>query len=413
MTESKVKKILAAISRYGFRAGIQNAVARWAYSELKVPQDVWGDYSWILKTDRPATNRPPANGPLHINWLIPDVIEASGGLLNVLRAIYHLEKWGHRHRIYVMDKAVTDSQEITNFVRQRYFPITTEIEVFRGQVVDSDALVATHWSTAYAARALSNTAGKFYFVQDLEYLFYAAGSFCEFVKQTYQWGFRGITLGPWIADMLRREFQMPCTPFGFSYDHDIYTLQGPRHFSEDRRRVLFYARPRTERRGFELGILALSLVAEKRPDVDFILVGFPPKSINLPFRATMPGVLPPRDLAALYRSCSLALVLSYTNLSLLPLELMACGCAVVSNRGSNVEWLLTEQTSQLTDSNPEALAEGILALLDNDSERVNKITAGRKLAGATDWVSEIRTIEAAFYAGLQMTREQAQFVGLS
>lgn len=413
MNGSKTKKVWQAIARYGLRAGIENALARWASSELKVPQDVWGDNGWIVNTDHPAERLPPGNGPLTINWLIPDVIEASGGLLNVLRSIYHMEQWGHRHRIYVLDKAVTDSREITAFVRQRYFPIAAEIEVFRGQVADSDALVATHWSTAYAARALSNTAGKFYFVQDLEYLFYPAGSLCEFVKQTYQWGFQGITLGPWIADELRRQFEMSCTPFGFSYDREIYTLPGPRYFPQEKKRVLFYARPRTERRGFELGILALSLVAQRAPDVEFVLVGFPPKSIRLPFHAVLPGILSPRGLAALYRSCSLALVLSYTNLSLLPLELMACGCAVVSNRGPNVEWLLTEQTTQLADSSPEALAEAILAALDNDTVRHNKVIAGRGLAETTDWVSEIRTIESAFYSGLRMPREQINCVSSS
>ena len=47
------------------------------------------------------------------------------------------------------------------------------------------------------------------------------------------------------------------------------TSTGSRLLPAGKKRVLFYARPETERRGTELGILALSLVAKKkkkRPD---------------------------------------------------------------------------------------------------------------------------------------------------
>jgi glycosyltransferase involved in cell wall biosynthesis len=401
--ESAIGKVCGSISKYGFRPGVQDALARWARGHSQVPQDVMGDYAWILAPDHPATLPPPARGPLTINWLIPDIIEASGGLLNLLRAVYHLELWGHKQRIYTVGKSELAGSEATAWVRKHYFPINAPIEVFTGMVPDSDALVASHWSTAYAARTVGNTGKKFYFVQDVEFMFYPAGSFCEFVKQTYCWGFHGITLGPWIAQALRDEFGMSCTPFGFSYDREVYSPQGPRHFPDKKRRVLFYARPRTERRGFELGVLALSLVAKRIPDAEFVLVGFPPRSIRLPFRAVLPGILSPLELASLYRSSNLALVLSHTNPSMLPLELMACDCAVVSNTGPNVEWLLTDQTTQLADANPEALANAIVELLENDSLRAQKVAAGRALAEATDWISEIRTIESAFYQGLKVS----------
>jgi glycosyltransferase involved in cell wall biosynthesis len=79
---------------------------------------------------------------------------------------------------------------------------------------------------------------------------------------------------------------------------------------------------------------------------------------------------------------------------------MACGCAVVSNSGPNVEWLLTEETAQLADPSPAALADAVLALLRDDELRARKAAAGFALAEQTDWESEIRKIEAAFYHGL-------------
>jgi glycosyltransferase involved in cell wall biosynthesis len=104
-------------------------------------------------------------------------------------------------------------------------------------------------------------------------------------------------------------------------------------------------------------------------------------------------------LGALYRSCDVALVLSHTNLSMLPLELMACGCAVVSNSGPNVEWLLTDQIVRLATPDPRSLAEAIIELLQADDLRLRKMEAGIAFAQSTDWKNEIRAIESALLAG--------------
>jgi glycosyltransferase involved in cell wall biosynthesis len=403
LSSTPVGKTWTSVSKYGLRAGLQDAAARWARNRLSVPCDVIGDYAWILGQDNPARLGPPKEGPLKINWLLTGVTGGGGGLLNIFRAIHHLEKWGHQNRIYLLGKNTASGVDAQELARNFYFPVKASIEVLDREVADSDALVATQWTTAYAARGVPNTAGKFYFVQDLEDRFYAEGSLAEFAKETYRWGFQGISLGRWIADVLHSDFGMSCSPFGFSYDREIYSPNGSRHLPEKKKRVLFYARPRTERRGFELGILALSLVAKKRPDVEFVLVGFQPHGMRIPFRAVFPGVLSPPELADLYRSCDVALVLSHTNLSMLPLELMACGCAVVSNRGPNVEWLLTEEAAELANPTPKALAEAVLNLLDNDELRFRKSAAGLEFARRTDWISEIRKIEFAFSRGLNIS----------
>jgi glycosyltransferase involved in cell wall biosynthesis len=90
---------------------------------------------------------------------------------------------------------------------------------------------------------------------------------------------------------------------------------------------------------------------------------------------------------------------------MLPLELMACGCAVVSNTGPNVEWLLTDEVCQLANPNPESLAEAILELLEDEQLRLRKIAAGIAFAERTDWASEIRKVEAAFYRAFNLASD--------
>jgi len=393
-------KVLAAVSKHGLRAGLGYAAARWAQVRLSVPYDVARDYAWILNQDNPAALPAPKTGPLKINWLIPGLVGGSGGQLNIFRTIHYLEQWGHENRVYAIARNTPAGAAAQRLLRDFYFPIKAPIEIFDGKVADSDALVATEWTTAYVARALSNTAGKFYFVQDLEDRFYADGSLAEFARETYRWHYHGLTLGYWIAEVLQDEFDMPCSPFGFSFDRGIYSSDR-QESARRQNRVLFYARPASERRGFELGILALSLVAKQRPDVEFVLVGFRPRSMRIPFHGVFPGVLPPSELAKLYRSCEVALVLSHTNLSMLPLELMACGCAVVSNRGRNVEWLLTDEIAQLANATPESLAEAILRILNNEELRSRKVAAGLAFAQRTDWVSETRLVEKGIFQGLK------------
>ena len=68
-------------------------------------------------------------------------------------------------------------------------------------------------------------------------------------------------------------------------------------------------------------LLTLSLVHQALTDIEFILVGWDASMYEIPFRHINPGVVPAAELPDYYRMCDAALVISLTNLSLLPLEL--------------------------------------------------------------------------------------------
>lgn len=366
--------------------------------------DVLRGFGWVLNPDRPAQLPPPNTGPLRISWILPSIAPAQGGLMTAIRAIQQLECSGHENRLYILGGIPGGAAHAKESIARSYFKLRAEIHPLIDPVNDNiepcDALVATSWATAYAARSIASTARKFYFVQDLEHMFYAPGSTSTFARNTYTFGFHGITAGSWVADVLSRDFGMECTPFGFSYDRSIYSTTGERMYPAGKKRVLFYARPETERRGFELGILALTCVAQHLPDVEFVLAGFPGGWLDVPFNVVLAGVLPPSRLAALYRSCDVALVLSLTNLSLLPLELMASGCAVVSNSGPNTEWLLHDTNSRLAPADPLSLSRALIGLLQNDTERHTLAASALAFAETTDWRREIAIIESALMSGV-------------
>ena len=391
------------------RTAIVNKLAR---KYLRNSDDVLANYGWVLNPDRPAMLAAAPRTSLRINWILPAISTAQGGWLSIVRTVRQMEEAGHENRLYILGGIGKGAAQARESISRSYFPIGAEIyplhDPAREKIADSDALIATSWTTAYAARAIGNTARKYYFVQDLEYMFYAPGSLHTFARNTYRFGFQGIALGQWIASELRREYGMECTAFGFSYDREHYGIDGERMYAPGRKRVLFYARPETERRGFELGILALAEVARHLPEVELVLVGFDGRAVELPFKAVLPGVVPVSRLGALYRSCDAALVLSHTNLSLLPLELMACGCAVVSNSGPNVEWLLNQGNARVAHPDPLSLAAAVTDLLQDDAERQRLTANALVFAESTDWRREIKVVESVLMAGgerlLQMTK---------
>lgn len=192
---------------------------------------------------------------------------------------------------------------------------------------------------------------------------------------------------------------MKTKEFLFSFDRDKYFQRSKK--PSQARQVFFYARPSTQRRAFEMGILVLDEVKRRLPDIKIVLAGGKTDKFDIPFEHVSMGVVSVDTLSELYGQCDAALVLSFTNLSLLPLELMACGIPVVSNRAPCTEWLLNDENACLCPPTVEALADGVCAVL-NDQVLASRLRDnGLAMAATTDWEEEaqkigqfLRTIEA-------------------
>lgn len=136
-------------------------------------------------------------------------------------------------------------------------------------------------------------------------------------------------------------------------------------------------------------MLALSLVGQKLPDVEFIFAGWDMSNYYFPYPHLNAGVCSLKELPDLYSQCDVALVFSFTNLSLLPLELMACGCIVVSNRAPNTEWLLNDENSVIpASSSPRSVADAMIDILENPVKRRDLARAAKDFASLTVWEVE-------------------------
>jgi len=326
-----------------------------------------------------------------INWVIPDFGIGSGGHLNIFRVVKKLEELGFICRINI-DGAThfSSGTEARKCIREHFFPIEAEVGIGRQELRPAAATFATGWTTAYTVRDFKGSGKKYYFVQDFEPFFSALGSDYIFAEETYRFGFKGITAGDWLAKKLASEYDMQTIPFHFSYDRELYKPHTRRE--SHIKRVFFYARPVTARRAFELGLLTLARVYEKNSNIEFILAGWDLSGYKIPFPFLNAGVLPLAELPDLYSQCDVALVLSFTNLSLLPLEAMACNCAVVSNKGENVEWLLNNDITRFSDATPEALSDTVIDLIEGEDDLNQLKSKGLSFAQSTNWDIEVEKI---------------------
>lgn len=329
-----------------------------------------------------------------VNWFIPPVGRGSGGHLNIFRFVRFLEQQGFECRIIVSgDFPGLTGDIVENEIRTWFFPLKARAYVGSKNAPAAHITIATAWQTAYDVRNFQSTIHKCYFVQDFEPWFYASGSAASFAEETYRFGFVGITAGNWLAEVLNKQYGMTTHALSFSYDRELYRPL-PRKDPE-KRRVFFYARPNTPRRSFELGMLVLDEVARRLPGTTIAFAGADLSNFEIPFEHKDHGIMDLDQLPELYSQCDVALVLSFSNLSLLPLELMACGVPVVSNRAPYTEWLLTDENSRLEAPTLTALADAICHLLTHPADAEKLRQAGMATAHGTDWEVEGRKLGAA------------------
>lgn len=324
-----------------------------------------------------------------INWVVPPFGFGSGGHLNIFRFVQHLENEGFDCRIVVVgEPQPLSAEQARKQINSWFFKIKGKVYLGIDSAPPAYITIATSWITAYYVRSFQPTIHRCYFVQDFEPYFYAAGAEYAWAEETYRFGFFGITAGTWLKDKLASEFNMKTEAFGFSFDRHLYSPRPRPCRDSQEKRIFFYARPPTQRRAFEMGMLVLDEVCRRLPTAKIVFAGWDVSNYHVPFNHINAGTLSPDDLPDIYSQCDAALVLSFTNVSLLPLELMACGTPVISNKAPCTEWLLSDNNSRLAAPTVQALADALCAVLEDPTETERLRRAGFATAAASDWQFE-------------------------
>jgi glycosyltransferase involved in cell wall biosynthesis len=376
--------------------------ARRALRPSREPARGWWDashYRFIepLQASAPATAGRRQVEPAHlvINWVMPSFGRGGGGQMTIFRTIQLLERMGHRCRVYLMDAddMAREPMRLRAQVHEWYAPIAAPVCHLEGEMEPADIVMATAWQTAYPVRASTCAPVKAYFIQDYEPAFFPMGAEWQLAEDTYRFGFYGLTAGPWLEQRMRERYGMFTRSFPLAVDHGVYYpepgLEG------DKRRVFAYMRPHTTRRGFQLVALALKKVKERFPDVELHIAGAELRPSELPFPFVGHGILDFAALRRVFSSCDVGVCLSFTNYSLLPQEMAACGCPVVDIDVESTRSAYPEGAVVLAPPDVTGIAHEVCRLLEDEPYRQRQIAAGFDYVRGLSWDKAIlHTAEA-------------------
>lgn len=335
---------------------------------------------------------------IDVTWAIPYFSKNSGGHRTIFRFARHLEALGIvSHFVLTENPFGLDDSQVKKQIESWFFPIKGQVSVKTESLALATALIATDWKSAYLVKRYGTGKKVMYFVQDFEPWFFPRGTEYALALDSYSWGFPAMTAGSWLASTIQEITPAKVDYFNFAADPLPESL--PKTVIRDRKRVFFYARPETERRGFELGMLSLALLFENDGNVEIHLAGSELVGVSVGFPHVLHGVVDELRLREIMSECDIALVISFTNVSLMPVELMSLGVPVVSNRGEWLEWQLNSENASLSLANPVSISQTISNLLKNKEHREKLRVGGFAYASKFSWEAEAEKL-ASFIRAL-------------
>lgn len=309
------------------------------------------------------------------------IAQTGGGYKNIFMLANQLAARGHDVHIYVEAIAhltgLSDA-EIVAFCHQHFGASAARIHVGHDQILPSDVAIATNYPTAFTVDDLTNTKCKAYLIQDFEPDFFAKSDpEYQRAERTYTLPLKKIALGKYLQTLFSRRDKVTVSHIPFSLDSSVFRNLGSRR--QFPIRVLFFARPGLKRRAYPVGVEALRILAKACPEVEIALYGMSAHE-DLGFRYQNLGELSREAVAREMNRSHIHLSFSLTNISWVPFEAMACGCAVVEAKVPSVElWMEgAAEDCVLVDPDPPTVADALIKLVRDPDVRARIAACGEK-----------------------------------
>jgi glycosyltransferase involved in cell wall biosynthesis/GT2 family glycosyltransferase len=334
-----------------------------------------------------------ADGPLHVAVVLPHFQRGSGGHTTLFELCWRLEQAGHTLSYWLHDPVGLDrafpASRVRGNAREWFAPV--EGPFFKGydDWFGCDVALATGWQTAHPTALLPGCHAKAYLVQDHETEFYASSVERRWAEETYRMGFHGICASPWLADIVTG-YGGTASVFDLGVEPETYHLQ-----DRPRRRdtLVMYGRDVTARRAVPLAVLAVARLLESRPHLRVQSFGNG-RPVGAPFAHEHLGILSPAQLARVYAESTVGIVLSLTNYSRIPKEMLACGLPVVDLAGISAESVFgADGPVALAPPTVDGLADTIAGLLDDEDAWRRRSEAGVAFVAGHTWDRAARQLE--------------------
>ncbi|MBP1233440.1 hypothetical protein JOE40_003084 [Arthrobacter sp. PvP102] len=257
-------------------------------------------------------------------------------------------------------------------IRECWPELTADVQEMPAVLAGFDACVASSWDTAHVLAARTprgSNMGSYYFVQDYEPYFYPRGSLYALAEDSYRLGFTHLALGEMVARTLRREVGIRSEVIPYGSDLSGYGLGN----TGRRSGVVFFARPGVDRRGYELGRLALVEFHRLHPEQEIHTYGSRVRGWGIPL--TQHGMLSVSELNELYNRTISGLALSFTNITLVAAEMLAAGNIAVLNDHEFSRPVLTNPEAVWAAPSPASLALALSSVVTDPGRNDRSVRA--------------------------------------
>lgn len=257
---------------------------------------------------------------------------------------------------------------------------------------DSDFLFATAWNTVASVLQCSPQKGKkCYFIQHYETWLGPK----EFVDNTWRTSLHKIVISRWLLDIGDWLGARDLTYIPNAIDQRRYRIIRP--IQGRPRQIVMMCSAVPFKRGLD-GIKAIQIAKKQFPDLKVVLFGNGRRPDWVPDWMSY-WRDPPQSCIVedFYNNSSVVLSSSLAEgFALPPAEGAACGCAVVATDSGGVRDFIENGITGLLSApkDPEALAENLCLLLDNDDLRVRLARAANRSIARFTWRKSVDLMES-------------------
>jgi hypothetical protein len=349
---------------------------RKGYAELSVLRDI--DAS--VKIEQIEVK----NTKLRIAFIIPGMTKFSGGRTSILRIGTQLTRFEH-DVFYITYDGSKKKKMVKN--------AKVNLPAYMGEICEKEALVseydigiATNWISAYhLCLNMKSFSVKAYFIQDFEPAFYPEGDRYYLALKTYALKLKMISLGEWSAKRIQERIPGADVKIvDFPVELKQYILMRREIKIEKELNLAVYLKPEAKR-GMEVifqGLQLLDCVMRRKGIACNINIFGMDKRILTPVGRNL-GKLKHDELMKLYSRSHIGIIASFTNISLVPFEMIATGLPVVEWKDGSAPVFFGEKSMFFVDILPADFVGMIVYLIDhqhalNDSLKIAQNHIARK-----------------------------------
>lgn len=355
----------------------------------------------LLKTYDPeplSENRVPKERK-SILFLVTRFVRFSGGQTSILRLGTELSKLGYKVYYAVYKKQSREEMHtvVTSLLKEYRGTLVTASEMKR-MYRRVDIAVASSWDTVSFIKKFFGY--KMYFVQDYEPFFYMYGEQSLMAQKTYEMGLHMISLGAWNKEMILRNCRpiSPIDVIDFPYEASEYPTV-PHDFEsyKDKKEIVLAIYLKFYGKRFPSLIQWMTEDLRKRfaKDGKALKVYYfgEAKSFRVRGGENL-GMLSREELAGLYSEADFGMVASYSNISLVPYEMLSAGLPLIEFEDGTFSRFFKKDCAILTKISPDDLYKKLKEAINNPELLRTRAENARSEMEGLSWANSAKQADS-------------------